>query len=246
TQLAAAYARARLAEGWRLVAWVSAGDTGALLGGMAAITDALGLSEPARTQDRADPGQIVRHWLETDGDRCLLVLDDVTDPEAVRPFIPAVGAARVVITSHQESDLGRPVPVGMFSAEEALTFLAKRTGLADDTAAGAVADELGHLPLALALAASLIARGNLGYDAYLDRLRALPSGEDLPGAERAVRLSLDAVPAGLRHRAMELIAVLSGAGVRRDLLHAAGKAGLLGGRQTPAEVDGALDNLASL
>jgi tetratricopeptide (TPR) repeat protein len=246
TQLAAAYARARLAEGWRLVAWVSAGDTGALLGGMAAVTDALGLSEPASTQDRADPGQIVRHWLETDGDRCLLVLDDVTDPEAVRPFIPTGGAARVVITSHQESDLGRPVPVGVFSAEEALAFLTKRTGLADDAAAGAVADELGHLPLALALAASLIARGSLGYDAYLDRLRALPSGEDLPGAERAARLSLDAIPVGLRHRAMELIAVLSGAGVRRDLLHAAGKAGLLGGRQTPADVDVALDDLASL
>ena len=249
TQLAAAYARARLAEGWRLVAWVSAGDTGALLGGMAAVTDALGLSEPAGTQDRSDPGQIVRRWLETDGDRCLLVLDDVTDPEAVRPFIPAEGAARVVITSHQESDLGRPVPVGVFSAEEALAFLAKRTGLADDAAAGAVADELGHLPLALALAASVIARGNLGYDAYLDRLRALPSGEDgedPPGAEPAVRLSLAAVPAGVRHRAMELIAVLSGAGVRRDLLHAAGKAGLLGGRQTPAEVDVALDDLASL
>jgi tetratricopeptide (TPR) repeat protein len=40
--------------------------------------------------------------------------------------------------------------------------------------------------------------------------------------------------------------VLSGAGVRRGLLHHAGKAGLLGGRQTPAEVDAALDNLADL
>ena len=164
TQLAAAYARARLAEGWRLVAWVSAGDTGTLLGGLAAIADALGLSEPATAQDRADPGEMLRRWLETAGDRCLLVLDGVTDPEALRPFIPAEGAARVVITSRQESDLGRPVPVGAFSADEALAFLAKRTGLADDAAAGAVADELGHLPQALALAASLIARGDLGYD----------------------------------------------------------------------------------
>jgi len=247
TQLAASYARARLAEGWRLVAWVSAADTATLLGGLAAVADALGLSEPAATQNRADPGQIVRRWLETDGHRCLLVLDDVTGPEAVRPFIPAGGAARVVIISHQESDLGFPVPVGVFSAAEALAFLAERTGLADDAAAGAVAGELGHLPLALAVAASVITRGDLGYAAYLDRLRALPSGEELPGAERAVRLALDAVPAGVDHQAMHLIAVLSGAGVRRDLLHAAGKAGLLGGgRQTPAEVDAALDKLASM
>ena len=247
TQLAASYARARLAEGWRLVAWVSAADTATLLGGLAAVADALGLSEPAATQNRADPGQIVRRWLETDGHRCLLVLDDVTGPEAVRPFIPAGGAARVVIISHQESDLGFPVPVGVFSAAEALAFLAERTGLADDAAAGAVARELGHLPLALAVAASVITRGDLGYAGYLDRLRALPSGEEQAGAERAVRLALDAVPAGVDHQAMHLIAVLSGAGVRRDLLHAAGKAGLLGGgRQTPAELDAALDKLASM
>jgi tetratricopeptide (TPR) repeat protein len=246
TQVAAAYARARLAEGWRLVAWVSAGDAGVLLGGMAEVADALGLSEPATTRDRTDPGQMVRRWLETDGERCLLVLDGMTDPEVVRPFIPAEGAARVVITSHQESDLGLPVPVGVFSAEEALAFLAKRTGLADDAAAGAVAGELGHLPLPLALAASVIARGNLGYDAYLDQLRALPSGEDLAGAERAVRLSLDAVPSGPHQRAMALIAVLSAAGVGRELLHAVGQAGLLGGRQMPAKVDAALDALASL
>ena len=129
TQLAAAYARARLDEGWRLVAWVSAGDTGTLLAGLAAIADALGLSESATAQDRTDPGEMLRRWLETAGDRCLLVLDGVTDPEALRPFIPAEGAARVVITSRQKSDLGRPVPVGAFSADEALAFLAERTGL---------------------------------------------------------------------------------------------------------------------
>jgi hypothetical protein len=108
TQLAAEYARARLAEGWRLVAWVHAGDAGTLLAGLAAVADATGL-------DPGDPGLMVRRRLETDGDRCLLVFDDVEDPDAVRPFLPAGGAARVLITSHRESGLGPNVPVEVFS-----------------------------------------------------------------------------------------------------------------------------------
>ena len=88
TQLAAAYARARLAEGWRLVAWVHAQDTGTLLAGLAAVADAAGLPEGGTRQDPGGPGVMVRRRLETDGDRCLLVFDDVEDPDVLRPFMP--------------------------------------------------------------------------------------------------------------------------------------------------------------
>jgi tetratricopeptide (TPR) repeat protein len=256
TQLAAAYARATLAQGGRLVAWVSARDRGSLLGGLAAVADAAGLPGGGTGLSSADRGQLVRRWLEADGERCLLVFDDVADPEAVRPFLPAGGAARVIVTSHQEPDLGTSIKVGAFSAEEALAFLTRRAGLADAAAAGPVAAELGYLPLALAPAAAVIAGRQLEPGAYLDQLRARAAAPHLtgeqeypPGAAQAVLLSLDAArdadPAGLCSAVMDFISVLSGAGVRRDLLHSAGQMGALGGRRVAArEVDDALKQAA--
>ena len=112
TQLAAAYARAKLAAGWRLVAWVNGADTGSLLAGLAAVADAAGLTDDDSGRGITDAAATVRHWLETDGDRCLLVFDDVSDPEVLREFVPARGPARVLITSTRQSaaDLGTRRP----------------------------------------------------------------------------------------------------------------------------------------
>ena len=261
TQLAAAYARAKLAAGWRLVAWVSGVEAGSLMAGLAAVADATGLVDGDSGRGIADAAQAVRSWLETDGDRCLLVFDDVTDPEGLRPFIPAGGAARVLITSARQSalDLGPSVPVDVFGAADAAEFLGRRTGLADAEGAAAVAAELGHLPLALAHAAAVMAGQRLTYWGYLDRLRALPAEEDPAqgetqphqrGVAAAVLLSLQAVResdrTGMCSRVMEIMAVLSAAGVRRELLHVAGRAGVLvGGRRVArATVDRALEWLS--
>ena len=252
TQLAAAYARAKLEAGWRLVAWVNGGDIGSLLAGLAAVADATGLAGGDPGRGVTDAGSAVRHWLETDGEQCLLVFDDVADPEAVRPYVPVGGAVRVLITSNRQpaADLGSTIPVDVFSADEASAFLAVRTGQDDEAGAAKVAAALGHLPLALALAASVVAgqqRG--GYAWYLDQLQTVPvdvalTGDDgepyPPSVARAVLLSLHAVRAadrtGICTRVMEIMAGLSPAGVHRELLYSAGQAGVLasGGRLVAA------------
>ena len=239
THLAAASARAKLADRWRLVAWVNAEDLGRVLAGLAEVAAALGLDAGAGDVEAA--GRAVRHWLEADGERCLLVFDNATDPGLLRPFIPAAGEARVIITSNQQSAayLGVGVAVDVFSQQEALTFLAVRTGQADAAGAQALAEELGCLPLALAQAAAVIAGQHLSYGTYLERLRRLPvaelliveeAGEYPRGVAATVLLSLDHVRAGVDggvcSAVMDLLAVLSAAGVRRSLVHAAGHEGL--------------------
>ena len=264
TELAAAYARAKLAAGWRLVAWVNAENPGSLLDGLAAVADVAGLSDVGSGPGAADAGQLVRHWLEADGDRCLLVFDEARDPDMLRPFVPAGGAAQVLITAGRDSvaDLGTSVRVDAFSIEEALALLDRRTGLSDEAGAAAVAAELQCLPLALDQAASVIAGCRQGYGAYLDRLQSLSAQDQLAhaklqpyphGVAETVLLSLETVraddPAGLCTGVMEIMAVLSASGVHRELLYAAGQAGFLARRRyrsrvNTEQVDWALRRLA--
>jgi tetratricopeptide (TPR) repeat protein len=252
TQLAAAYARARIDEGWRLVAWVNAADTAAVRGGLAEVAAALGLDDG--TGDAEAAGRTVRRRLEADGDRCLLIFDNAADPADLLPFLPAAGAARVLITSNEQSvaELGTRVAVDAFTWAETLEFLARRTGSDDTAGARLLAAELGRLPLALAQAAAVIAAQHLGYPTYLARLRDKPVEELLlrTGTDRyphglaaAVLLSLEAVQAGdgtgVASAVMDLASVLSAAGVPRVLLYAAGQAGALCEGQAggvPAEV----------
>jgi hypothetical protein len=263
TQLAAAYARARIEDGWRLVAWVNAEDKTAVLGGLAEVAAALGLD--AGAGDTAAAARAVRHWLEASGQQCLLVLDNAADPASLLPFLPAAGNSRVLITSNERAvaELGAGVPVDVFTQAEALAFLAGRTGSADTGGARLLAAELGRLPLALAQAAAVIAAQHLDYGTYLARLRATPvekllrrTGTDRypHGLAAAVLLGLDAARAadetGVGGAVMHLTSVLSATGVPRTLLHTAGQAGALGeGREAadgvPAEVvDEAVGGLA--
>jgi tetratricopeptide (TPR) repeat protein len=264
TQLAAAYARAKLADRWRLVAWVNARDNETMLAGLAAVADAAGLPAGGSRPGPAGAGHAVRDWLEADGSRRLLVFDDVEDPGLLRPFVPVTGESRVLITmaGEPEAEFGTRVPVDVFSTEEALALLDGRTGLADEDGALAVAVQLGYLPLALDQAAAMIAKQHVSYAAYLAKLQALSAEDHLvrredeeeqpspPGVAEAALLAMEAASAadrlGVSIGVIEVVAMLSPAVVRRDLLRTAGQAGTLlgGGRRVAASmVDQALERL---
>lgn len=239
TQVAAAYARFCINAGWRLVAWVDASDTGSMLAGLSALAARLGLSTVGA--DAAGAAN-VRHWLESDGDNCLLIFDDVSDISGLRPFLPAAGAARVLITSARRAagNLGADVAVDVFSPDEGLTYLSMRTNLDDQTGANELADEMGWLPLGLAQAAAVIVQQRLSYGTYLERLRAVRLDDYLEHVEgdpyprrvaEAILLSLQTVSAtdqsGSCRGVMSLVAVLSPSGVSRAFLRTASDMGVI-------------------
>ncbi|MFK4101030.1 NB-ARC domain-containing protein [Streptomyces sp. NPDC019531] len=90
------------------------------------------------------------------GTGALIVLDDATDTEQVRPLLPATRGSRTLITSRSTlTGLGdtHRMPVSPLEPDDSLELLRATAGadrIAPDTpAVQQIADLLGHLPLAL-------------------------------------------------------------------------------------------------
>lgn len=229
TQVAAAYAREAVRAGVALVAWVSAESRESLLTGLAAVAERLGVADPEGDSRRS--AERVRDYLATRSDPAVLVFDNATDLATLRPYVPATGAVRVVVTSTERefTELGTPVDVGRFTRDESLAYLAERTRRDDHVGADALAEELDDLPLGLAHAATLAL--DIPYSECLDRLRSFTLDDALPpgrgatyprGAAEAILLSVTRAErehdSGFVTRVLDTVALLASEGVSRERL----------------------------
>ncbi|MGW9594353.1 NB-ARC domain-containing protein [Streptomyces chartreusis] len=251
TQLAACYAR----RAWDddrvdLLLWVTATTRPAIINAFAqAAAEILGVD----TVDREQAAGQFLAWLEpkhgpgrtaASSPRWLIILDDLADPADVRGLWPPTSSSgQTVVTTRRRdavltSPSRRPVPVGLFTPDEAVDYLTTtldthaRSERADHLAG--LAADLGCLPLALSQAVAYLVDANLSCADYrtllADRARrltdllpepsALPDGQSVTVAaawalsiERADRLR----PRGLARATLQPAALLDPNGIPAPL-----------------------------
>ncbi|MFE2584570.1 tetratricopeptide repeat protein [Streptomyces sp. NPDC059378] len=262
TQMAADYARhAQEAGTVDVLVWVTAADSSAVASvyGQAGI-EVLG-ADPANPQTAA---RQFLAWLEpkTGADPCrwLVVLDDVADPADLAGWWPPASphGRTLVTTRRRDAALTgngrRLIEVGLFSRAEAVAYLTDvltdhgHSEPADQL--GALADDLGCLPLALSQAAAYLADAHLtcaDYRALLaDRATtladavpdALPDGQTVTIAA-AWSLSIDRAdtlrPAGLARPMLNLASFLDANGIPQAVLASEPALAYLAAHRSPAD-----------
>ena len=179
TQLAAYAARSlRWPGGLDLVAWVAAASRASVLSGYAEAASRLGLD---RSGDAEAAAARFAAWLRSTPRPWLVVLDDLRDPADLEGLWPAGAAGRLILTADDPEAAGgrAPVlPVGCFTAREAVGYLSGRLSTDPDHRAGQLdlALELGGEPAALAHASAVIETSELAcrdYQEIFRRRRAL-------------------------------------------------------------------------
>lgn len=179
TQLAAYAARSlRWPGGLDLVAWVAAASRASVLSGYAEAASRLGLD---RSGDAEAAAARFVAWLRSTPRPWLVVLDDLRDPVDLEGLWPAGAAGRLILTADDPEAAGgrAPVlPVGCFTAREAIGYLSGRLSTDPDHRAGQLdlALELGGEPAALAHASAVIETSELAcrdYQEIFRRRRAL-------------------------------------------------------------------------
>jgi tetratricopeptide (TPR) repeat protein len=166
TELAVEYAY-RHASDYEVIWWVRAEEPAQLAGDYAALAAPLCLPQ----RDQADQRLIVEAVRRRLGEHAgwLLVFDNVREPSDLKGYLPQAATGHVIVTSRNQAWRGvaNPLLVDVLKRPESVEFLLKRTGQTDEKAAGALAEALGDLPLALEQAGGYMDEAGTSLSAYL-------------------------------------------------------------------------------
>jgi tetratricopeptide (TPR) repeat protein len=116
--------------------------------------------------------------LRHEGEGILLIYDNAIDADALKPYLPRGGAAKVLVTSNAPAWRGvaEPVEIRLWPKEIGADYLIARTGREAERAAAEVLSEaLGGLPLAHEQAAAYCERLDVSLVEYRKRFEATPA-----------------------------------------------------------------------
>ena len=174
SQLAVEFAY-RYQEDYQLVWWIQANDERSVRRSLVSLAKRLGQTESADVQDTVDN---VLDMLRR-GDphsRWLLIYDDAPEPGIVGPYLPS-GVGHVIITSRSRTwaSESNAIEVDVFSPEESVGLIRSRWDDLTEEGALALANDLGHLPLALEQAVAMHEQTGIPLEAYQRALENSPS-----------------------------------------------------------------------
>ena len=173
SQLASDLAQWCEKQKWHLVAWINATSKEQVQSGLIELADRLGIE----TQDRNEESiieQCFSHLESGEPSDRLIVFDNVEDINHLTKLVPRGDGLRVVVTTTNEhgwkNQSWDSIKVGVFSREDSIKCLLQITDSEDREAAGAVAQKLGDLPLAIVQAGATACEEDLTLKQYISRL----------------------------------------------------------------------------
>jgi tetratricopeptide (TPR) repeat protein len=176
----------RNAGDYDLVWWLRAENASSLATDYASLAGQKALNLPERGEQELEVIiNAVRDELNH-RNKWLLIFDNTCDYESIRSYLPQSSGGHVLITTQNPDgrQIGVPHKIETWTRPEAITFLKHRTGQDHDKDAGALADALGGLPLALEQAGAYIENSGISIAKYLDlyknRRAALRKDESAP------------------------------------------------------------------
>jgi tetratricopeptide (TPR) repeat protein len=175
TTVAAAYAERHRGD-YRATWWIRAQAETTLRADLVALGIRLGW---VGADDKEEPAlATVTERLRHEGEGILLIFDNAIDADALKPYLPRGGAAKVLVTSnaHAWRGVAAPVEIRLWPKEIGADYLIARTGRsAEHIAAEALSEVLGGLPLAHEQAAAYCERLDISLAEYRRRFEATPT-----------------------------------------------------------------------